>query len=190
MSLFSTHDLSCSDDCDYKQYERCTAAKECCIKDSLLARGASCVSACHERYCSHVRQQPIFFTHTGPGCSIWDLIPASQQAQSCKAHPEPDERQHGITTTHSSAVGLLNHVLHFVLKESCDGFRILSGDLHMVLQSYLRNRKCGEQNNAHKPMTRNSLDTHDTEQACVHLQTTTEGHSQVPLMLPRQAHIW
>ncbi len=88
--------------------------------------------------------------------SMWGVIPASQQVQICKAYPQPDERQHASTTTHSSIVGLLNHVLHFVFKESCDGFSFLSRNFHMVLENYLRNRKYGEWHNVYKPMTRNS----------------------------------
>lgn len=35
-----------------------TAAKDRCIKDSVLVRGTSCVNAHYKRYCSHVEQQP------------------------------------------------------------------------------------------------------------------------------------
>jgi len=131
-----------------------TAAKDCCIKDSVLVRGTSCVNAHYKRYCSHVEQQPRPPLHATAQAA--EHVGRHPCITICKAYPQPDERQHAITTTHSSIVGLLNHVLHFVFKESCDGFSFLSRSFHMVLENYLRNRKYGEWHNVYKPMTRNS----------------------------------
>ena len=55
-----------------------------------------------------------------------------------RADPESDEGQYGRAAPHSPAAGLLDHALHFGLQIGGDGLRVLTSNLHLVLQSHLQ----------------------------------------------------